>query len=387
MGRPIVVAGGGIAGLATALALARAGQRVIICERDATPSHEGAGVQLAPNATRRLRDWGVLEGLTSAALAPSSVIVRRARDSAVLAELPLADAQTRWGAPFLIAHRADLHHALREAVQSSPAIEMRWRCKVDRAEEREGVVATFADGAVIEAQALIVADGIRSGLRDAFGPAALVPSGRVAWRSLVAAADAPAFAREGRSNLWLGADAHLVHYPLRGGSVVNIVAVTNERAEADPSDDVWTREGDAGVLGARFAHWHRDARDLLRAASAWRVWPLLTRAMPRDFARGRIALAGDAAHPMMPFLAQGAAQAIEDADALGRAFADTASVDTALATYAMRRQARARKIVEASARQAMIYHLGGASAIARDAAMHVLGPAGMRAGVDWIYKG
>ena len=251
----------------------------------------------------------------------------------------------------------------------------------------DSVTLHLADGGTIDADVLIAADGIRSAFRGTFGPAPLVPSGRVAWRALVPAENAPTFAREKRSNLWLGPDAHLVHYPLRGGSVVNIVAVTTERGPANMSDDLWTRDGDPKILMERFADWHRDAKGLLQAATDWRVWPLLARAMPKTFAKGRIALVGDAAHSMMPFLAQGAAQAIEDAAALGDAFAADASPHVAFAHYSAQRYMRVKKIVEASSRQARIYHFDGVAAVGRDTAMRLLGPSGMRAGVDWIYRG
>lgn len=375
---PVVVAGGGIAGLSAALAIARAGRPVHVFEREARRTEEGAGLQLSPNATRHLRTWGILDALDGLALAPERVIVRRGADATILSELDLRDAEARWGGPFRVAHRADLHEALMAAVAAESRIALHagsavtgWR------ETADAVIAETAEGA-IDGDAVVVADGVRSSLREkaGFAPQGLRHSGRVAWRALAPADACAAFARHAASNLWLGADAHLVHYPLRGGSVVNLVAVVADRDTA-LSDAFWSQPGDAARLARRFAGWHKDARELLAAATAWRLWPLMTRDPPQRLANGRVALAGDAAHPMMPFLAQGAAQAIEDAAALGESFARHLDAPTALRAYESTRLATARAVVAASERQATIYHLRGPAAVARDLAMRAAGPAGM----------
>jgi salicylate hydroxylase len=386
--RPVVVAGGGIAGLSAAIAVARAGREVLVVERDAIPSPEGAGLQLSPNATRHLRDWTVLDHLSASALAPDAVVVRRGRDAGIIARMPVADAQDRWGAPYLVAHRADLLAALLAVASGISHIEIRNARAVVRFDGMETLRVELDDGSSVEAEALIVADGARSHLRQMFesGGETLRHSGRIAWRATIEGTDAPAFARETCSNLWLGAAAHLVHYPLRGGSIVNLVAVIADDNLRGSDGDFWSRESDPWALLARFRDWHADAQDLLRRAGAWRVWPLLQRPMPAALARGSVALAGDAAHPMLPFLAQGAAQAIEDGAALGRAFAGHDGSTAALAAYAQARAGRVARIVAASDRQARVYHLAGPLGAARDLAMRGVGPAGMRRAVDWIYR-
>ena len=201
-------------------------------------------------------------------------------------------------------------------------------------------------------------------------------SGRVAWRALAPAEACAGFASRPASNLWLGPDAHLVHYPLRGGSEVNLVAIVADR-DAAISEAFWSQPGEAARLARRFADWHKDVRDLLSAATAWRIWPLMTRDAPDRLASGRVALVGDAAHPMMPFLAQGAAQAIVDAAALGESFARASDAPAALRAYETARLTTARAVVAASERQATIYHLRGPAAVARDLAMRAAGPSVM----------
>lgn len=375
---PVVVAGGGIAGLSAALAIARAGRAVQVFERETARTEEGAGLQLSPNATRHLRTLGILDALDGQALVPERVIVRRGADATTLSELDLRDAESRWGAPFRVAHRADLHGALMTAVAADTRIAVHGGNAVTTWRETADTVVAGTDRGAIEGDALVIADGVRSSLREkaGFTPQALRHSGRVAWRALAPADACAAFARRPASNLWLGADAHLVHYPLRGGSIVNLVAVVADRDTA-VSEAFWSQPGDAARLARRFAGWHKDARELLAAATAWRLWPLMTRDPPQRLAHGRVALAGDAAHPMMPFLAQGAAQAIEDAAALGDAFARQSDTPAALRAYESARLSKARAVVAASERQATIYHLRGPGAVARDLAMRAAGPAGM----------
>ena len=388
---PIVIAGAGIGGLCAGIALAQCGHRIIILERGPALSDQGAGVQLAPNATRRLRDFGVLDAVAVLASAPDAVHIRRARDGATLGTLPLDDVKARYGALYLNIHRGDLIHALAARVAQIPNIELRLSCALDSyAQNDDGVSATYADGTTINARALIGADGVRSSVRaQMIADAADQPksTGRVAWRALIAADAAPAFARMARSTLWLGPRAHLVHYPLRGGAMINVVAVTDAARETQ-DDDLWSRPGDSAILNAHFSEWNTDARALIAATQDWRCWPLLERPALLRFNQGCLALLGDAAHPMQPFLAQGAAQAIEDASALAIALQGAETLaKQALRDYNTARIHRATQVQIAARRQALIYHLGGPAALARDMTMSLMGPRGMRAQNDWIWRG
>lgn len=393
--RRAIVAGGGVGGLSAALALARAGLDVVLCERAAAFEEVGAGLQLAPNATRRLRSLGVLSAVERRALAPDQVRLRRARDGRELTRAPLGPiAELRWGAPYLVIHRADLLSALVDAAAKIPAIDLRTGAEVAGfAAGGAGVEVSIQANqtrSIEQADVLIAADGLRSATRErlGLGPGdAPVWSGRVAWRALVPAADAPASARQMETNLWLGPRAHLVHYPLRAGEIINIIAVTEGFWRAEDEKDFWSIRGDPASVWPAYARWHRDARDLIASVREWRRWPLFDRPPTRRWTLPGVALLGDAAHPMQPFLAQGAAQAIEDAVALGDALsAQPDDINAALRRYEQSRATRAAAVVLASRRQGGIYHLRGPMAVARDLTLRSLSPERMLGKLDWLYS-
>ena len=387
--RHVVIAGAGIGGLTAALALARQGMRVTLLEQAALLEDIGAGLQLPPNASRILAQLGVLEVLRGA-VTPQRLRILRGRDGAALATMALgAAAERRWGAPMLVAHRADLIRALLEVLALTPGVDLRAGVTLTGLSDTGPEIVIAAQhggvGMRLSADVLIGADGLNSLLRDHLQPGSKkLYSGRVAWRSLVEAGDAPAFARTLETSLWLGPKAHLVHYPVRSGTLVNVVAITSD-AERSGSGDIWAQAGDAAVLAARFAAWHASARALIAAAPVWRQWPLFDRAPLARWHVGRVALLGDAAHPMLPFLAQGAAQAIEDAAVLARFLAGARNAQDGLAAYGAARSARAAQVQAASRRQGWIYHLSGPAAFARDRALAWLGPEKLAARNDWLY--
>ncbi len=385
-----VIAGAGIGGLSAALCLARAGWRVSLYEKAKTLEESGAGLQLSPNACTVLRGLGVLERLTPFALAPDAIRICRARDAATLALMLLKDAETHWGAPYLVVHRADLQRALLEAVAREDGIHLQTGAAVTGfASGNDGVAVAIEQeqGAIqleVAGDCLIGADGLRSFVRQRLNPDDLKFSGRTAWRAVVEAALVPATMRQAETTLWLGRKAHLVHYPLRQGTIINVVAIVDEDFRP-ATNNFWSSPGAPEFLEARFSQWDKTARDLLRAAPEWRKWPLADRNPAARWVLGRVALLGDAAHPMLPFLAQGAAQAIEDAGVLGEVLACGQDVEASLRAYQETRLPRASRVQKESRRQAAIYHLGGPAAFLRDAAMRTLGGENMLARYDWLY--
>lgn len=388
---PVIVAGAGVGGLSAALALAAAGRYVIVLERAPALAEFGAGLQLAANATRRLAKWGALEPLQRMATAPEAVDLRAARDGAVIATVPVGESQKRWGSVYLVAHRADLLTALTDAAAASPRIEIRLGCSLEGWHADQAGVRVHVEGRPdLTGAALIGADGLRSRVRESL--ALTIPdgprySGRTSWRALLPAESVPAAMLAPRSNLWLGSGAHLVHYPLRKASVLNIVAVVEDEWTDLNAPDFWASHGSAAFLASRFQGWSEEIRGLISAAPEWRRWPLYERKAVRTWAHGRVAILGDAAHAMAPFLAQGAAQAIEDADALGLAFAAHPNDEAAaLDAYQRARVTRANRVQRASRLQGLVYHLSGPAAFVRDKTMRAIGPDGMAKASDWIYR-
>ncbi len=401
-----LIAGAGIGGLCAALCLARAGWRVTVYDKAKVLEEVGAGLQLSPNASVVLGRLDVIQRLKPFSLSPRAIKIRRSRDGAVLAEMSLENAEQRWGAPYLVAHRGDLQRVLLEAIAGEGRISLHTGAAVvgfTSCVNRVEVVVEHGDYRVTTTgDCLIGADGSRSLIRERMvrereGPPGTahaqivhptdrpIYSGRTAWRTLVDAGKVPDDLRKEETTLWLGRRAHLVHYPLRKGTIVNVVAIVDEDFRVADEAEFWSSIGAPKDLEARFADWRASAKDLLRAAPQWRKWPLFDRKPIASWTAGRVALLGDAAHPMLPFLAQGAAQAIEDASALGEALAGHLNVEEGLLTYQAARHARATRVQWESRRQAQIYHFGGPAALVRDFALRGLGGEKMLSRYDWLY--
>jgi salicylate hydroxylase len=389
--RNIVIAGAGIGGLTAALALAAEGYRVTFFEQSTKLEETGAGIQLSPNATRILIDLGVGQLLDRVVVAPEALDVRSAHNGRYIVEMPLnPTAQMRYGAPYWMVHRADLQAGLLAAVEAHPDITITLGAKVeDYAVHRHGLTIQARQGQdFIEdhAIALIGADGVWSTIRGRLG-LRTDPQfrKRTAWRSLVPAEDVPVEYRDPFVQLWLGHDAHLVHYPVCGGQAINIVAIardTNEEAG-------WNGQGSQEELLSRFSLWNwcGEARDLLKIPANWSTWRLYDMAPLRYWSKGPVTLLGDAAHPMLPFLAQGAGMAIEDAVVLAGCLARTPDdVPAAFQSYEDARRTRVTKVQKAARRNGDIYHKAGIEAFVRNTGMRMIGGRGLLGRYSWIYR-
>ena len=385
--RTLAIAGAGIGGLTAALALNRIGYRVILFEREAHLAEIGAGLQLSPNASRILIDLGLEQSLSAAAVAPDAIRIINARSGRETARIPLGDSvRARYGAPYWLLHRPDLQAALLAKVESTPGIELRLGWQFEEVSQDANGVAVMQRRGMSRrgdhAQALIGADGVWSAVRSQVFPDIRAQfTHRIAWRGMIDAAHVPAGFDRHRVQLRMGSDAHLVAYPMADSGKVNLVAIVNDEWRRPG----WNETGDAAEIAGHFAAWHDDARAMIGAVANWRKWALFEVPVS-TFAKDRVAMLGDAAHAMLPFAAQGAAMAIEDAAVLARCI-ETQSDDlpAAFLRYEHLRRDRVERVQRASHRNGRIYHLKGAAGFARDSAMQLLGGARLLARQDWIY--
>jgi salicylate hydroxylase len=392
MPQRVLIAGGGIGGLAVAIALARRGIASNVLERTNFDDETGAGIQLGPNATRLLREIGALDAVEQSAFRPEAIWIFDGLSGERLASVPLGGhAEARYGAPYLALHRADLHAALLAvAGQLNDLITLTPRFEVGSiAEERVGVTVQSADGNQASGPCLVGADGLWSAVRKHIAPnAALRFAGATASRTLLSRKDLPAPFDAPIVGLWLGPRAHLVHYPVRSGADLNIVAVTEGGREHQGRErQGWNEAADVEALRASFTDWCKDPKSLLDRGSAWRSWSLYRLPPVTPWSTGRTALLGDAAHPVLPFLAQGAGLAIEDAAAIAARLPNSPhGPPQAFARYVAERQNRAWRVQREARLLGRLYHLRGAASLLRNRVLGWRSEAGLLASFDWLYK-
>ena len=384
----VLIAGGGIGGLAAALRIAGRGFRVAVHERGGEPPEAGAGIQLGPNVTRILAGSGLLEPVAAVACKPLAIRVRDGLSGGKLARIALGErAEARYGAPYLVIHRGGLHRILHEAAVRHPRIDIEHGWDALTFEQNEaGVVLKAGDGRQAPGRVLIGADGLRSRVREKLlGSEPPSPSGHIAWRALIRMDDVPDEFRAMETGLWIGPDGHVVAYPVHAGAMLNIVAITPGRTDARG----WSAEGGPAVLQNALKGWNRRVRRIVAVAREWRFWPLYDRPPSRHWGRGNVTLLGDAAHPVLPFLAQGGAMAIEDAAVIADCLAaDLRAPERALARYEDLRRDRTARVRSASRENAGIFHLDGGMRRARNTVLrvtNVFAPSRLLARYDWLY--
>jgi len=390
----ILVAGGGIGGLATALALSRRRHRADVFEQAQAFGEIGAGVQLGPNATRRLQQLDLGPALAAIAARPDALAVHSAESGAELAQMPLGDAmQQRYGAPYFCVHRADLHGLLLEAVRARGSGTLVTAAQIRQVETSDDLVClSSTDARAWEGEAIVGADGLWSMVRRQLDtPSAEQPprvTGHTAWRAMVEQATLPAGLRSRQVRVWLGARLHAVAYPVRGGDWLNVVVIAESAPAGDARD--WDQAGSVAALKQAMGRSCAGLQSLLDAMPGWRAWSLGDRApmtSAADMAHERVALVGDAAHPMVPYLAQGAGMAIEDAVALADSLGDgsAAEVPGAFFRYAEARWSRNAQVQARARRNGEIFHATGLVRLGRDMAMRLLGARLLDQ--PWLYGG
>lgn len=398
----VLVAGGGIGGLSAALACAQAGAKVSLYERAAEFSEFGAGIQLGPNAVRVLHGWGLKDDLTGLAAFPHRLQFRSATSGTVLGQLTLgADMVRRYGAPYITIHRADLHALLVRVLQQRGDVALHLANAVTSvAQTKAHVTAQLQDGQQPQADVLVAADGAWSNLRQQLlHDGKPQPTGHLAYRTMVKQSDLPKHLHTQQVTAWFGPRMHVVQYPVRGGDWMNVVGIVHGQVQGDISS--WDHSANAADLQRVVAGSCAPLRDLIHAIEAWRLWPLSIRLPMRgahEHALGRVALLGDAAHPMVPYLAQGAAMAIEDAATLAKLLGAAGvfaaepgnhavldRVPALIQDYANQRWQRNAKVQARALQNGQIYHLTGPMRLGRDLAMRVLGQRLLDQ--PWLYGG
>lgn len=381
----ILVAGGGIGGLSAAIALARRGIESEVLERSLFGEEAGAGIQLGPNATRLLREIGVLDAIAPSAFSPESILIYDGLSGRNLGAVPLgAHIERRYGAPYLTLHRADLHAGLHSVAQALAAVTLRPGFDIAAIDmQSAGIVLRAADGSHAAGKGLIGADGLWSTVRTLIAPEARLRfTGQTAWRTLLPRRGLPPPFDAPAVGLWLGPRSHLVHYPVRAGELLNVVAVT----EGGAALQGWNRPVCSAALLPSFARWTKGCQSLLEGAENWRSWSLFRLAGLRKWSVGRVALLGDAAHPVLPYLAQGAALAIEDASVLAACLAGTQDLPCAYGRYEAARRYRTARVGRLSQHLGRLYHLCGPLRLVRNAILAHRNPDTALRRFDWLYR-
>ena len=380
----VIVIGGGIGGLAAALALARCGLRVRVLEQSRELGEIGAGIQLGPNAFHAFDALGIGPAARDRAVYVQRLLMIDAVDGTEIGNMPVGEAfRTRFGNPYAVIHRADIHLSLLEGVQANRDIEVLPGVHVERIEQPSGrVVARASDGRVFEADALVAADGGKSVVRQQYvGDAARV-SGHVVYRAVVDGHEFPDDLKLNAPVVWTGPEGHLVHYPLRGGMQYNVVVTFHSR-----KPETWSvTDGSREEVMAYFDGILPRPRQLLALPKSWRRWATADRDPIAEWTHGRVTLLGDAAHPMLQYLAQGAGMALEDAVTLGEAVrACDSDLNAAWQRYARSRVTRTARVVLMTREMGRIYHAKGVERLVRNELWKGRSPQRYYDAVEWLY--
>ncbi|WP_249661160.1 3-hydroxybenzoate 6-monooxygenase [Variovorax sp. PCZ-1] len=386
--QPILIAGGGIGGLAAAFVLARSGHAVSVLEQAAEFGEIGAGIQLGPNIFRMFDYLGLTEEINKVAYFPPAMGMRDVRTGEQVVRVQMGDAARAayGGFAYGVIYRKDLHDVLLNACRAQAGITLRTNAGVASfAQDANGVTAQLKNGESIKGAALIGADGLWSGIRQTIvGDGKPRVSGHIAYRAVLRREDVPPELWSDEVQLWGGEKTHLVTYPLRRGELFNLVAVFH----SNKYDEGWDTFGDNNELTERFADAHPTVRGLLAKINTWKMWVLCDREPVKNWSQGRATLLGDAAHPMLQYLAQGAGQAIEDAVVLGKAIEHfKGDFEMAFLAYQEKRYLRTARVQLTARFYGDIYHASGVTRELRNSIFQGGKDAAGFAGLKWMYEG
>jgi 3-hydroxybenzoate 6-monooxygenase len=354
---PLIIAGAGIGGLAAALALAKRGYPTRVLEQAPEIKEVGAGIQLGPNSWRCLRELGVEPAVKRFAVFPQALVMMDAVTGEQVVSVPLGGFEERFKAPYALIHRADLLAALLEAAKSSALITLETSRQVKTFEDDGNAVRIItAEGKRYGTPGFIAADGLWSTMRGKLiGDGKPRVAGHITYRSVLPAADVPDYLRRNDMVLWAGPKCHMVHYPLRGGELFNLVATFH----SNRYEEGWNSYGDPAELHERFEGTCDDVKLMLRKIAEWRMWVLCDREPIKQWSKGRVTLLGDAAHPMLQYLAQGAGMALEDSLCLAKCLDEADSVEAAFAAFPLQRYLRTGRVQLAARLYGEFYHADG----------------------------
>ncbi len=383
--RPVLVTGGGIGGLAAALALVREGYRVKVIEQSAQIGEIGAGIQLSPNAFAACDALGVGANLRARAVYTDEMVMFDALDAHQVAAISLRESfRERFGNPYAVIHRADIHGALLEGVRArAEQIEFLTSTRIVRVEQDgQGVSLWDAEGGRHDGQAVIGCDGVRSAVRQQYVNDDIRVSGHVVYRAVIDTAQFPQAWRLNAPCIWVGPDFHFVHYPLKGGDKFNLAATFHSS-----QPETWgNRAGDARELMGYFAPACDQVREILSVPQGWSRWSTADRNPIETWTFGRATLLGDAAHPMVQYLAQGACMACEDAVTLGLALRHEGyDWSRGLALYQRSRVARAARVVLSAREMGRIYHAKGIERHVRNDMWQDRSQDSFYSALEWLY--
>lgn len=385
---PILIAGGGIGGLAAALGLARKGYRSVVLEQASKFGEIGAGIQIGPNAFHAF-DWlGVGDEARAKAVYIDNLILMDAVGGEEIVRIELGDDfRDFFRNPYAVVHRSDLHEALLHGCQTSDLIELRTNSRVDGYEQDAGrVTIDLAGGERLRGVALIGADGLRSKVREkVVGDGEPRVSGHTTYRSVIPIERMPEDLRWSAACLWAGPKIHIVHYPLKGWEVFNLVATCHD----DAPEPVTGKPVPKDQVLANFSHACEQPRRILQQGNDWKLWVLCDRDPVRNWIDGRVTLLGDAAHPMLQYFAQGACMALEDAVCLAHMMdAHSGDVDRAFPAYNRQRAVRTARVqVDSRLIGDYIYHPSGAMADLRNSVMRSFSQTEWCHRLEWLYGG
>ncbi|WP_281016614.1 MULTISPECIES: 3-hydroxybenzoate 6-monooxygenase [unclassified Minwuia] len=381
----IVIAGGGIGGLATAIGLAQQGVRSIVLEKAAELGEIGAGIQLGPNAFHAFDYLGVGDAARAMAIYIDNLRLMDALSGEEITRIPLDDAfRARFRNPYAVVHRGDLHGVFLKACIDHDLVELRTSAGVaGYAQDGTTATALLENGEQVTGQALIGADGLWSNIRQQLvGDGAPRVSGHTTYRSVIPVEQMPEDLRWNAATLWAGPKCHIVHYPLSGWKLFNLVVTYhNDAPEPVAGLPVSRDEVEKG-----FEHVSPVARQIIERGKDWKLWVLCDRDPVMDWVDGRVALLGDAAHPMLQYFAQGACMAMEDAVCLSHEVGQGGDIDQALVNYQNRRRLRTAR-VQLQSREIgeHVYHPAGAHAALRNTVMNARTPSDWYDQIDWLY--